>query len=102
MALLNYTQQGSGPHVILIHGLFGSLENLNMVAKKLRDNYTVTSVDVRNHGSSFHENSMSYEELAQDIINVMDHLNIESADFSRSFNGWKNSDVLCFSFSRKN
>jgi len=78
MKLLNYTQQGSGPHILLIHGLFGSLDNLNMVAKPLREHYTVTSVDVRNHGDSFHENSMSYDELAQDIVNVMDHLSIES------------------------
>lgn len=81
MQLLNYTQQGSGPHIILIHGLFGSLENLNMVAKGLRENYTVTSVDVRNHGSSFHQNSMSYQELAQDIINVMGYLSIDKAHF---------------------
>jgi hypothetical protein len=26
--LLNFQQQGEGEHVILIHGLFGSLENL--------------------------------------------------------------------------
>jgi len=77
MQLLNYTQQGSGPNIILIHGLFGSLENLNMVAKKLSENYTVTSVDVRNHGRSFHENSMSYQELAQDVKNVMEHLAID-------------------------
>lgn len=81
MQLLNYTQQGSGPHIILIHGLFGSLENLNMVAKSLREKYTVTSVDVRNHGDSFHENVMSYDELAQDIINVMQHLTIDNAHF---------------------
>jgi esterase len=81
MQLLNYTQQGSGPNIILIHGLFGSLENLNMVAKKLSENYTVTSVDVRNHGRSFHEKSMSYQELAQDIINIMTHLDIHKAHF---------------------
>jgi len=101
MALLNHTQQGSGPHVILIHGLFGSLENLNMVAKKLRDNYTVTSVDVRNHGSSFHENSMSYEELSQDIINVMDHLNIESADFLGHSMGGKIAMYCALAFPEK-
>lgn len=81
MQLLNYTQQGSGPNIILIHGLFGSLENLNMVAKSLRDNFTVTSIDVRNHGSSFHKNSMSYKELTQDIINLMQHLLIDNAHF---------------------
>lgn len=81
MQLLNFTQQGSGPHIILIHGLFGSLENLNMVAKPLSNNFTVTSIDVRNHGNSFHESSMNYDDLSQDVFNVMEHLNIDSAHF---------------------
>jgi esterase len=74
---LHYQQQGSGADIILIHGLLGSLENLNMVAKSLKENYRVTNIDVRNHGLSFHENSMSYKELAQDIVSLMEELNIE-------------------------
>ena len=101
MHLLNYTQQGSGPDIILIHGLFGSLENLNMVAKDLRENYTVTSVDVRNHGSSFHENSMSYPELAQDIVNVMEHLAIENAHFLGHSMGGKIAMYCALSFPEK-
>jgi esterase len=76
--ILNYKQVGTGPHIVLIHGLFGSLENLNMVAKSLAQDYCVTSVDVRNHGDSFHDDTMEYVELAQDIINLLDHLSIES------------------------
>jgi esterase len=79
MAILNYKQSGSGESLVLIHGLFGSLENLNMVAKELSDSYCITNVDVRNHGFSFHENSMDYPTLAQDIIDTLDHLNIDSA-----------------------
>lgn len=77
-AILHYKQIGTGKHIVLIHGLFGSLENLNMVAKPLAENYCVTSVDVRNHGDSFHANSMQYPELAQDIINLLDHLHIDT------------------------
>ncbi|GAA5142568.1 alpha/beta fold hydrolase [Thalassotalea piscium] len=77
MSILNYQQQGTGPHVILIHGLLGSLDNLNMVARDLKAHYCVTSVDVRNHGDSFHDNTMAYSELAQDIIALLDHLAIE-------------------------
>jgi len=77
-SILNYKQIGTGEHIVLIHGLFGSLENLNMVAKPLSDLYCVTSVDVRNHGDSFHASTMEYTDLAQDIINLLDHLNIDS------------------------
>lgn len=77
MSLLNFQQLGqSEQHIVLIHGLFGSLDNLNMVAKPLAEHFTVTSVDVRNHGLSFHENNMNYQNLAQDILNLLDHLNI--------------------------
>lgn len=79
MSLLNFQQTGEGPDVILIHGLFGSLENLNMVAKALANAYRVTQIDVRNHGLSFHESNMEYSTLAQDIINVMQHLSIKKA-----------------------
>ncbi len=79
MALLHYQQLGQGDHIILIHGLFGSLENLNMVAKHLAENYCVLSVDVRNHGLSFHENEMGFAVLAHDILDLMDALNIEKA-----------------------
>jgi esterase len=77
MKLLHFQQSGqstNGANVVLIHGLFGSLENLNMVARNLAKNFVVTSVDVRNHGRSFHQNDMDYQALAQDVINVIEHL----------------------------
>ncbi|MGB1200105.1 MAG: alpha/beta fold hydrolase [Cognaticolwellia aestuarii] len=77
--LLNYQQLGSGKDIILIHGLFGRLENLNMVAKALSESYRVTSVDVRNHGDSFHSELMDYPSMAKDIVVIMQHLAIESA-----------------------
>ena len=79
MALLNYQQTGTGKHLILIHGLFGSLDNLNMIAKAFNQQLCVTNIDVRNHGFSFHENNMDYTILAEDIIETLDHLAIESA-----------------------
>ncbi len=77
--LLNYQQSGQGPDVVLIHGLFGSLENLNVIAKALAENYTVTNVDLRNHGKSFHSETMKYEVMADDIYNLLKHLNISNA-----------------------
>lgn len=79
MAKLHYQQTGSGQDLILIHGLFGSLENLNMVAKPLSQDFRVTSVDVRNHGLSPHKVGMSYPELALDVLELMDELSIEAA-----------------------
>lgn len=77
--LLNYVQSGQGPHVILIHGLFGSLENLNSIAKPLSENFTVTNIDLRNHGKSFHSQTMTYADMANDVQALMSHLNIAKA-----------------------
>lgn len=76
---LNYKQIGQGPHVILIHGLFGSLENLNVIAKPLSEHFCVTNVDLRNHGLSPHSDEMDYNTMASDIVELMVTLNIEKA-----------------------
>ncbi|RJE77447.1 acyl-CoA esterase [Pseudoalteromonas sp. MSK9-3] len=77
--LLNYKQTGSGPNLILMHGLFGSLENLNVIAKTLSEHFTVYNVDLRNHGKSFHSDDMSYPHMAGDIKALLEHLNIDKA-----------------------
>lgn len=79
--LLNHVIRGEGEPILLIHGLFGSLENLNMVAKDLANDYQVISVDVRNHGSSFHHQSMNYEAMANDIVRLVEQLNLKKCHF---------------------
>lgn len=49
---LNVTSDGSGPDVVLLHGLFGMGANLGMLGKFLRDAYTVHLVDLPDHGRS--------------------------------------------------
>jgi esterase len=64
------------PPVILIHGLFGSWENLKFIAKNLDDSYFVVCPDCRNHGRSFHHSCMSYDDMASDIEALIRHLNL--------------------------
>jgi esterase len=78
---LNYSEQGVGDPVFLIHGLFGSLSNLGNLARALTPNYRVISIDLRNHGDSPHHSEMSLLSMAQDIAELMDHLSITSANF---------------------
>lgn len=77
--LLHYTIQGQGPYLVLIHGLFGSLDNLGLLARDLLSDHTVVSIDLRNHGQSFHDEKMNYDLMAQDIKHLLNHLNISSA-----------------------
>ncbi|RKG29627.1 alpha/beta fold hydrolase [Acinetobacter tianfuensis] len=62
--------------LIFIHGLFGSLSNLGMLARVFSETHKVIQLDVRNHGKSEHASEMNYAEMAQDVLETMDHLNI--------------------------
>lgn len=64
------------PAIVIIHGLFGSMHNWNMIAKALGNENQILLVDCRNHGKSFHNDSMSYQEMAQDITVLLDHLKL--------------------------
>lgn len=63
--------------LVLIHGLFGSLSNLGMLARALQEDHDVLQIDLRNHGKSAHTDSMSYAEMAQDVLDTLEALNID-------------------------
>jgi esterase len=66
--ILHATEQGQGPPVALLHGLFGRAQNLGAVARALSGGARVISLDLRNHGSSPHAAGMSYPALAADVL----------------------------------
>jgi esterase len=63
--------------LVFIHGLFGSLSNLGMLARTLQQNYSTLQLDVRNHGLSAHSEKHDYDLLAQDVLDTLNDLNIE-------------------------
>ena len=81
--ILHYEQHQMAteqPVLVFIHGLFGSLSNLGMLARAFYETHHVIQIDVRNHGKSSHCAEMNYDAMAQDLIDTLAHLNIE--DFS--------------------
>ncbi|MBE2893739.1 alpha/beta fold hydrolase [Spirabiliibacterium falconis] len=66
------------PTIVLLHGLFGDLNNLGVIARAFAQDYPVLKIDLRNHGHSFHRSEMNYELMAQDVIALLDHLHIEN------------------------
>jgi len=79
---LHYKQAGEhGEHVMLLHGLFGSGDNLGALAKSLATEFRVTQVDLRNHGRSPHIDDMSLSALADDVQFLQRRLNIERSHF---------------------
>lgn len=72
------TAEGTSP-VLLLHGVFGSLENLGVVARKLAEHHQVHSLDLRNHGRSPHAGSMAYGDMAEDVLAYMDRQGLSRA-----------------------
>lgn len=68
---LNYKQFGQGEPIIILHGLFGTLDNWQTIAKKLAEEYMVFIVDQRNHGKSPHSDEFSYQVMANDLKEFM-------------------------------
>ncbi len=73
---LNHHILGQGPPIIILHGLFGSLDNWMSMAKSLSDNSTVYLVDLRNHGQSFHDPQFNYKIMADDLGRLVNSLGI--------------------------
>lgn len=79
---LNYKKYGqSGKAVIIVHGLFGMLDNWHNVARAMSEHLTVFTVDVRNHGNSPHTEDMSYSLICDDLNEFMDQQGLEQASF---------------------
>lgn len=63
--------------LLLIHGLFGSLSNLGVLARAFQQDYQIIQIDLRNHGLSAHSSDMNYNLMAQDVLDTLDALNIK-------------------------
>jgi len=77
--ILNSIEQGSGPPLVLLHGLFGTAKNLGAVARGLGAQAHVLSLDLRNHGDSPHDPAMDYAIMAADVAETMDAAGIAAA-----------------------
>lgn len=66
---LNYKKIGeSGPAIVILHGVFGMLDNWLTMAKNIAvHGYTLYLVDQRNHGRSPHSDEHNYTVLADDL-----------------------------------
>lgn len=74
---LFYRTYGSGPALMILHGLYGSSDNWVSIAKKISEKYTVILPDLRNHGQSPHSELHSYDLMAEDILELAGELNLQ-------------------------
>ena len=70
---LAYDDYGSGPPLLILHGLMGQARNWATQAKLFAKDYRVLAVDLRNHGRSPWASGMTYEEMAEDVAALIEH-----------------------------
>jgi pimeloyl-ACP methyl ester carboxylesterase len=68
---LNFQRHGEGFPLLILHGLFGSLDNWQTVSRKLGETHQVFSIDLRNHGRSPHSDIFNYPAMADDLRDFM-------------------------------
>jgi esterase len=91
---LAFDEQGSGPPLIILHGLFGSARNWQSHARALADSYRVISVDQRNHGRSPHTGMHGYTEMAEDLARLIGQLGLREVTLLGHSMGGKTAMTL--------
>lgn len=65
--------------IVILHGLFGSLDNWHTFARRLSSIYQVITVDLRNHGRSPHTDAFNLEVMRDDLLRLWDDLGLSKA-----------------------
>ncbi|WP_322907790.1 alpha/beta fold hydrolase [Paenibacillus sp. SGZ-1009] len=78
--LLHYTESGTGAPLVLLHGFLGSSAYWDELVPLLSAHYRCITPDLRGHGRSLApEGSYRIEQMADDVIRLLDHLELPSA-----------------------
>ncbi|MEH6710170.1 MAG: alpha/beta fold hydrolase [Paraglaciecola polaris] len=62
--------------MLLIHGLFGNLDNLAMLRRQLNDDFNIVSIDLPDHGKSQHSTQFSFTRYAESVTELLIELKI--------------------------
>ena len=81
---LRYVEQGQGPAIVLMHGYTGTADRhflANGVFANLAKDHRAIAIDLRGHGKSAkpHMPSAYGDEMARDVVRLLDHLKIQRA-----------------------
>ncbi len=74
---LAYHSFGSGPPLVILHGLFGCKENWRSFARQLAHQFHIFTLDQRNHGQSPHADELSYQAMAEDLMAFLNSQNLD-------------------------
>ena len=78
---LFYEVVGSGDPLIMVHGNSEDHTIFEVAADKLKDRFTCYLIDSRDHGKSSKVNSLSYQDMADDIKSFILQLGLDNVTF---------------------
>ncbi len=58
--------------MLILHGLFGTLDNWQTLGKEFSKTYQVYLIDLRNHGRSPHSEEFSYQLMTDDLLEFVE------------------------------
>lgn len=74
-----YEKHGKGKPLIMLHALNMNLATFNSTVQLLKDQFTIYTMDSRGHGKSDKQQEISIQNHIDDIVDLMDAEDIESA-----------------------
>ncbi len=79
----NYSLEGSGPPLFLIHGIGAAQDAWRLMTPALREHFTVVTYDLRGHGASpMPDAEFGLDELVADLERVREKTGFERAHFA--------------------
>jgi len=88
---LYFETYGAGEPLLLIHGGFSTIETMHNQITAFAGQRFVIAADSRGHGrSSSIEGGLHYADMADDMVALLDHLEVERADVF----GWSDGGII--------
>jgi len=84
-----YEMYGTGQPLVLLHGAYMTIDAMGEVVPALAETRQVIAVELQGHGRTADvDRPLSYEQMADDVAALIEHLVIEKADvFGYSMGG---------------
>lgn len=95
---LHFEQSGKGRPLIILHGLFGSLENWRALSKILARSFQVFALDQRNHGHSPHSAEFTYQTMADDLHEFIEEQELPSVHMLGHSMGGKTAMLFALTY----
>lgn len=71
-----YSDSPDKPWLMLVHGLFGNLDNLSALRRQFTESFQVLAVDLPDHGKSAFTQAFNFEDYAKHLSELVDSLDI--------------------------